>query len=207
MKIKDIRKQKILTYSRRPGDPEGAPVPRVAPSPSAPVVAAAPSVVVPASPEFPEVHRHAGEVIGYLLWAVHQSVSGFITVFQLKLKSPSQQIVKLTGDGTGLLGEGGAVPAAKLELELALLDGVERAQTHAVHEHGVPLAEVDLKEVSYRIRRQLSDHLLLTYIWGFRHCCQGDLPTLPDFHLPEQNRTDNNISARYKRNLGLRVSA
>ena len=46
---------------------------------------------------------------------------------------------------TCLLCEGGAVPSPELELELALLDGAERAQPHAVHEHRVPLAEVDLE--------------------------------------------------------------
>ena len=46
---------------------------------------------------------------------------------------------------TGLFCEGGAVPSSELELVLALLDGVERAKPHAVHEHGVPLAEVYLE--------------------------------------------------------------
>ena len=48
-------------------------------------------------------------------------------------------------ENTGLFCEGGAVPSSELELVLALLDGVERAQPHAVHEHGVPLAEVYLE--------------------------------------------------------------
>ena len=47
-------------------------------------------------------------------------------------------------ENTGLFCEGGAVPSSELELVLALLDGVERAQSHAIHEHGVPLAEVYL---------------------------------------------------------------
>ena len=48
-------------------------------------------------------------------------------------------------ENTGLLCEGGAVPSSELELVLALLDGVERAKPHAVHEHGVPLAKVYLE--------------------------------------------------------------
>lgn len=41
--------------------------------------------------------------------------------------------------------EGGAVPPAELELELALFDRVQRAQTDAVHEGRVALAKVDLE--------------------------------------------------------------
>ena len=48
-------------------------------------------------------------------------------------------------ENTGLLCERGAVPSSELELVLALLDGVERAKPHAVHEHWVPLAEVYLE--------------------------------------------------------------
>lgn len=40
--------------------------------------------------------------------------------------------------------EGGAVPPPRTELVLALVDGANRAQAHAVHEPRVPLAELNL---------------------------------------------------------------
>ncbi len=41
--------------------------------------------------------------------------------------------------------EGGAVPAAGPELVLTLVDGADGTQADAVHEAGVPLAELNLK--------------------------------------------------------------
>ena len=51
--------------------------------------------------------------------------------------------------------EGGAVPPARPELVLALVDGAHRSQPHAVHEARVSLAELDLN------RKKTDEKLIL----------------------------------------------
>ena len=48
--------------------------------------------------------------------------------------------------------EGGTVPASGPELVLALVDSPHCAQPHAVHEPGVPLAELHLKHKLFNVQ-------------------------------------------------------
>ena len=67
-------------------------------------------------------------------------MKNFLTLVDLSQRLPHPRHVP----GEVVL-QGGAVPPAGSELELALVDRLRRPQTDGVHKGGVALAEVDLE--------------------------------------------------------------